>query len=81
MKNFVALIGGRSQALALVKSALVACIGPITAAAARKLGLEPHIIAADYTMDGLVAVLVAHFETHPLSNDESLERTRHESTE
>lgn len=81
VKNFVALIGGRSQALALAENNLVACIGPITAAAARKLGLEPQIIAADYTMDGLVAALVAHFETHPLSTDESLERITHESQE
>ena len=39
---------------------LVACIGPVTAATARDLGIEPAIEAPEHTIDGLVAALVAH---------------------
>jgi uroporphyrinogen III methyltransferase / synthase len=34
-------------------------IGPVTTAALRERGLEPHVEAADHTPDGLVAALVA----------------------
>jgi len=40
--------------------ALVACIGPITAATAREAGIHPQVEAAEHTVDGLVAALVAH---------------------
>lgn len=56
VRNFVAL-GGRETG-----RALIACIGPITAHTARELGLRVDIMAREYTMDGLVAALVAHFE-------------------
>ena len=38
----------------------VACIGPITAATARELGLRVDIIAQEYTARGLVDALVRH---------------------
>jgi len=37
----------------------IAAIGPITAAAVRDAGLEPAIVADEYTIDGLVAAIVA----------------------
>ena len=40
--------------------ALVACIGPVTAATARALGIEPQVEATEHTIDGLVDALVAH---------------------
>ena len=40
---------------------IVACIGPITAAAARKLGLEVTVEAAEHTARGLVEALERHF--------------------
>ncbi len=43
------------QALA---QATIACIGPITAATARKVGLPVHVVADEYTIDGLVRKLV-----------------------
>lgn len=58
VRNFIALVG---QA-AISSNTLIACIGPITANTARKLGLRVDIVAAEYTMDGLVAALVDHFE-------------------
>ena len=41
----------------------LACIGPITAATLREYGLEPGLVAREYTIAGLVAALVAHFES------------------
>ena len=44
-----------SQALA---QATIACIGPITAATARELGLSVQVMADEYTIDGLVEALI-----------------------
>lgn len=44
----------------LLKGVTVACIGPITAETAMQMGLEPHIVATTYTIEGLVQALVAH---------------------
>ena len=38
----------------------IACIGPITAAACRRYGREPEIIAEEYTVDGLVSALIMY---------------------
>jgi uroporphyrinogen III methyltransferase/synthase len=40
--------------------AKVACIGPITAATARELGLQVDLVAGEYTIDGLVDALLGH---------------------
>ena len=47
----------------LLQTATIACIGPQTAAAAQELGLHVDLVADDYTIDGLVDGLVAHFQT------------------
>ena len=39
---------------------LVACIGPITAEAAKRLGLQVDVVAEEHTIDGLVDALVGH---------------------
>jgi uroporphyrinogen-III synthase len=39
----------------------VACIGPVTAQAARRLGLRVDVVAERYTTEGLVEALVEHF--------------------
>lgn len=45
--------------------ALVACIGPITAAAAREVGLAVAIEAGEYTTAGLVDAIVEHLAGKP----------------
>jgi uroporphyrinogen-III synthase len=44
----------------IARRALLACIGPTTAAACRELGLEPAVVAEQYTEEGLVNALVLH---------------------
>lgn len=59
VRNFVQLMGCRASAI--VAGAVVACIGPVTARAAENRGLTVDVIAAEYTMDGLVAALIGVF--------------------
>jgi uroporphyrinogen III methyltransferase/synthase len=40
--------------------ATIACIGPITAATARELGLQVGVVAESYTIEGLVEALLHH---------------------
>ncbi len=42
--------------------ALIACIGPITAGTARELGLQPDIVAEEYTIAGLVEAIVRYYQ-------------------
>ncbi|MBI5567546.1 MAG: uroporphyrinogen-III synthase [Chloroflexi bacterium] len=58
VRNFVALAGQDS----ILPNTIIACIGPITATTARELGLPVDIVATEYTMSGLVAALVTHFD-------------------
>jgi uroporphyrinogen III methyltransferase/synthase len=46
-------------------NAAIACIGPITAAAAREAGLRVDVVAAEHTIPALVAALRQHFAEHP----------------
>ncbi len=50
--NFVAQTAGLSYG-----DPLIACIGPVTAATARGLGLRVDVVAGEYTMEGLVEAL------------------------
>jgi uroporphyrinogen-III synthase len=51
---------GRDPAETL-RGVALAAIGPITAATLREAGLEPALVADEYTIPGLVAALVAYF--------------------
>jgi uroporphyrinogen III methyltransferase/synthase len=53
--RYLALSGGRVPPV-------VACIGPVTAEAARKAGLVVDVVAEEHTASGLVAALVDHRE-------------------
>ncbi len=57
VQRFVDLIG-REQAADLLNTTVVATIGPVTAAAARALGVTAPIVAETFTVDGLVDSLV-----------------------
>jgi uroporphyrinogen-III synthase len=43
----------------------VAVIGPITAATAKKHGLEPAVVPVEYTIPSLVKAIVKHFKKLP----------------
>ncbi len=55
---------------AALDGSLVACIGPVTAAAARELGLRVDIEAQEHTVEGLASALVDYF-----SHTETAENT------
>lgn len=59
VRHFAALLAGRAPTG--VQEALIACIGPITAATARSLGYEVATVADEYTTDGLLRALVNRF--------------------
>ncbi len=54
VRHFVDLVGPAAV------PRLVACIGPVTAATARELGLAVAVEATEHTMDGLVGALSDH---------------------
>lgn len=55
VEGFLAAIGSIDRV-----PAVVACIGPVTAAAARAAGLVVDVVATTFTVDGLIDALVAH---------------------
>ncbi|HEY2824144.1 MAG TPA: uroporphyrinogen-III synthase [Gemmatimonadales bacterium] len=57
--HFFALLGER--AMPLLAGAAVACIGPVTATAVHERGLEPTVMAEEYTAEGVVAALERYF--------------------
>lgn len=60
VRRFASLIGDE-QAADLLGQTVVAAIGPVTAAAARELGITPTVVADTATVDGLVRALVRHW--------------------
>jgi uroporphyrinogen III methyltransferase/synthase len=51
-----------AHAAAAARGKLVACIGPITADAARDAGLEPAVVSQEFTTGGLLDALEGYFE-------------------
>ncbi|MND02672.1 uroporphyrinogen-III synthase [compost metagenome] len=62
MRNF-ARIYGTDAAVDLLHRTVVATIGPVTAEAARQLGIEVTVQPASYTIAGLVEAIAAHFSS------------------
>lgn len=58
VRNLVKLLGGD---VSLLAKPAIACIGPVTAATARELGLEVHVEAQVHTIPGLVDALKGWF--------------------
>ncbi len=56
VNNLFDLFGENTREI--LKGAVIACIGPITAETARTRGLNVSIVAADYTIDGLIEALL-----------------------
>ena len=61
VRNFVEILGAEPAA-DLLRTTLVASIGPVTAEAARHLGIESGIVPSTYTVPALVDALVEHFQ-------------------
>ena len=55
------LVGILDGSLDRLSQGTVACIGPVTAATARELGLRVDIVAREHTVAGLVDALETHF--------------------
>ncbi len=60
VRNFAALIG-KEKFEKLAKLAVVAAIGPITAATLKEYGLSPQIEPAEYTIPALAQAIVEYF--------------------
>jgi uroporphyrinogen III methyltransferase/synthase len=58
VRNFVTIYGA-DQAVDLLANTVVAAIGPVTADAARELGIAVHVQPAEYTVRALVEALAA----------------------
>ena len=59
VKNFVRALG-TEQAADLLRRVDVACIGPVTADVATRLGISTTIMPADYTVPAMVRAIVDH---------------------
>ncbi len=64
--NLAGLLDGNLDGLS---EATIACIGPITTATARALGLKVAIVAEEYTTAGLVDALEAYFQQEGLRDE------------
>ena len=62
VNNFIKITGSDFR---LPKGVKIACIGPVTAAAARKAGFPVDIHQEEYTMEGLVGALINYFKKKP----------------
>ena len=60
VKNFFSLVED-ANVLPFLQRTTIASIGPITAETAAKYGLKASIMPSEYTIDGLVAGIVAYF--------------------
>ncbi len=61
VRGYVEQFEDAPAAAAAARGKVVACIGPITADAARAYGMNVEVVAASYTTDALVDALEAHY--------------------
>jgi uroporphyrinogen III methyltransferase/synthase len=64
VRNFVKMLG-EEPAADLLRTTVVASIGPVTAEAAQQLGIHTTVMPTTYTIPALVQSLVDYFERHP----------------
>ena len=67
VRNFVRLLGDEPAA-DLLRTTVVACIGPVTAEAATQHHVEPRIVPTSYTIPALVAAIVDYVTKSHVSN-------------
>ncbi len=61
VENFKTLIP-EDKFQSIISTACLACIGPVTAKTASNHGIQPDIIASDYTIPGLVTSIIDYFK-------------------
>jgi uroporphyrinogen III methyltransferase / synthase len=66
VRNFVRILGAE-QAADLLRTTVVASIGPVTAEAAQQLDIATNVMPARYTVPDLVDALVEHFAKTPIA--------------
>ena len=59
--NYFAALFPEDDAPDLLQNCLVACIGPITRETAERLGIRVDVVAGEFTIPGLMRVIVEHF--------------------
>jgi uroporphyrinogen III methyltransferase/synthase len=64
VRNFAKSLG-EDQVADLLHSTVVACIGPVTAEAAQRLGIRADVMPKEYTVPALVQAIVDHFPGTP----------------
>jgi uroporphyrinogen-III synthase len=64
--GFVSLLDDRTRAARAVRGKTIACIGPITAEAAREAGLSVSVVADVFTAEGILDALESHLAREPL---------------
>jgi uroporphyrinogen III methyltransferase/synthase len=62
VRNFVRVVGAEPSA-DLLRTTVVASIGPVTSEAAQQCGIQTTIMPASYTIPALVDAIVKYFET------------------
>ncbi len=70
VRNFVSILG-HEQAADLLRTTVVACIGPVTAEAAQHLDIATTVMPERYTIPHLVDALVEHFGAQSRSAGDS----------
>ncbi len=61
VNNFVEILGQKEYKTVL-KGAVIACIGPVTAKTAEEYGIQTDIMPKDYTIPALVEAMVEYFK-------------------
>jgi len=64
VRSFVAALGC-DRAVRLLEGVCVACIGPVTAATAREMGMAPEVVPDEHTIEALVTALVTYYANTP----------------
>jgi uroporphyrinogen III methyltransferase/synthase len=68
VRNMVSVLGAE-PAVDLLRKTIVAAIGPVTAEAATRSGIETSVVPDKYTVPALVAAIVKYIESSPESPD------------